>query len=139
MLNTFSQSSPSTHATPVMLVDTTEDPTSVSIITSALDRLNISERARMLGRLLPSVGPLGLAVVAGGAFAKYVTQSRLPDIAVSDEDAAHTTPSQLSDVVRYIQQSDPQLFRGLLALIGCSDSKPDQALRDWSHLEAQPC
>jgi hypothetical protein len=122
-----------------MLVDSTEDPTSVSIIASALDRLNISERARMLGRLLASVGPLGLAVVAGGAFAKYVTQSRLPDISVSIEDAAHTTRSQLSDVVRYIQQSDPQLFRGLLALIGCCDSKPDETLRDWSQLAAEPC
>src|SRR4051812_24055802 len=106
MLNPHATPSTS-HVAPLLFVDSTEDPTSVSIITSALDRLNISQRARMLGRLLASVGPLGLAVVAGGAFAKYVTQSRLPDIAVSDEDAAHTTPSELSDVVRYVQQSDP--------------------------------
>src|SRR5262249_1269573 len=108
-------------------------------ITSALDRLNISERARMLGRLLASVGPLGLAVIAGGAFAKYVTQSRLPEVPVSDEDAAHATSSQLSDLVRYIQQSDPQLFSGLLPLIGCEGAAPEALLRDWHQLSAQPC
>src|SRR5262249_27401104 len=123
---------------PLSVMDTGDDPASVSVITSALDRLNISERARMLGRLLASVGPLGLAVIAGGAFAEYVTQSRGPEVPVTDEDAAHATHSQLSDLVRYIQQSDPQLFSGLLSLIGCEGDKTG-ALRDWAALSPEPC
>src|SRR5258708_4833742 len=90
-----------------------------AIIVAAFDRLNITERARMLGRLLASVGPLGLAVLGEGAFAKYVTHSRLPEVPVSDEDAAHATPSQLSELVRYVQQSDPQSISRLLNMIGC--------------------
>src|SRR5437870_4963052 len=89
------------------------------VIAAAFDHLNITERARMLGRLLASVGPLGLAVLGEGAFAKYVTHSRLPEVPVSDEDAAHATPSQLSELVRYVQQSDPQSISRLLNLIGC--------------------
>jgi len=124
--------------TPVPFVDTAEDAASIpAIIARAFDRLDISERARMLGRLLASVGPLGLAVVGGGAFAKYVTHSRLPEVPVSDEDAAHATTSQLSDLVRYVQQSDPQLLSCLLALIGCDPADSEGSASKWM-MSAQP-
>ena len=84
------------------------------IVAAAFDRLNIRLRARMLGRLLASVGPLALAVVGGGAFAKYVAQARWPEVPVSFEDAARATSGQIYDIVRYVQQSNPQLFSHLL-------------------------
>jgi hypothetical protein len=87
------------------------------IVAAAFDRLNIRLRARMLGRLLASVGPLALAVVGGGAFAKYVTQARWPEVPVSFEDAARATSSQIYDIVRYVQQSNPQLFSHLLDIL----------------------
>lgn len=87
------------------------------IVAAAFDRLNIRLRARMLGRLLASVGPLALAVVGGGAFAKYVTQARWPEVPVSFEDAARATSSQIYDIVRYVQQSNPQLFGHLLDIL----------------------
>lgn len=91
------------------------EPTSVpAIVTAAFARLNVRRRARMLGRLLASVGPLALAVVGGGAFAKYVAQARLPEIPVSLDDAARATSGQIYDLVRYVQQSNPQLFAHLL-------------------------
>ena len=68
----------------------------------------------MLGRLLASVGPLALAVVGGGAFAKYATHARWPEIPVSIEDAARATSGQINELVRYIEQSNPQLFNHLL-------------------------
>lgn len=82
-------------------------------VVSQFSSLTVNERARVLGRLLSSVGPLALAVVGDGAFAKYVRLSRLPEIPVSFEDAARTTVSQISDLVRYVQQSDPQVFTRL--------------------------
>src|SRR2546430_11240279 len=85
------------------LPDTAQLPANV---VSQFNNLTINERARMLGRLLSSVGPLALAVVGEGAFAKYVKLSRLPEIPVSFEDAARTTVSQIADLVRYVQQSD---------------------------------
>ena len=88
-----------------------------AIVAGAFVRLNLRARARMLGRLLASVGPLALAVVGGGAFAKYVTHARLPEIPVSFEDAALATSTQISELVRYVQQSNPQLFSQLLHML----------------------
>jgi hypothetical protein len=87
------------------------------IVAAAFDRLNVRMRARMLGRLLAAVGPLALAVVGGGAFAKYVAQARWPEVPVSFEDAARATSSQIYDIVRYVQQSNPQLFGHLLDVL----------------------
>jgi len=103
------------------------DAAPVPAIVGAYDRLDISERARVLGRLLSSVGPLGMAVVAGGAFSKYVTQSRLPEIQVAFEDAARATLRQFAELVRYVQQSDPESFMRLLTMLG-RDSKTSAAL-----------
>jgi len=88
-----------------------------AIIAGAFGRLNVRLRAQMLGRLLASVGPLALAVVGGGAFAKYVTQARWPQIPVSLADAARATPGQVHELVRYVQQSNPQLFGQLLDVL----------------------
>jgi hypothetical protein len=71
----------------------------------------------MLGRLLASVGPLALAVVGGGAFAKYVAQARWPEIPVTFEDAARATSGQIHDIVRYVEQSNPQVFSHLLDVL----------------------
>ena len=92
-------------------------PTLPVIVAACFDRLALRQRARMLGRLLASVGPLALAVVGGGAFAKYATHARLPELPVSLEDAALATSSQVQEIVRYIEQSDPQLFNNLLGLL----------------------
>jgi hypothetical protein len=104
---------------------TTEDPAQRHgaspalpvIVAACFDRLALRQRARMLGRLLASVGPLALAVVGGGAFAKYATFARLPEVPVSLEDAALATSAQVQEIVRYIEQSNPQLFNNLLGLL----------------------
>jgi hypothetical protein len=88
-----------------------------AIVAEAFVRLSLRQRARMLGRLLASVGPLALAVVGGGAFAKYVAQARWAEIPVSIEDAARATSGQVYEVVRYVQQSNPQLFGHLLDIL----------------------
>ena len=123
---------------PLMFASAPDDDSSLAaIIAAAFDGLNIPERAQMLGRLLSSVGPLGLAVIGGGAFAKYVTQSRLPEVPVSDEDAAHATPCQLSELVRYVEQSDPQSISRLLDMIGFNSASPG-ALDSRPILSTQP-
>jgi hypothetical protein len=92
-------------------------PTLPVIVAACFDRLALRQRARMLGRLLASVGPLALAVLGGGAFAKYATHARLPEIPVSLEDAALATSGQVQEIVRYIEQSNPQLFNNLLEIL----------------------
>jgi hypothetical protein len=71
----------------------------------------------MLGRLLASVGPLALSVVSGGVFAKYIVQARLPEVPVSLEDAGRATAEQVYELVRYVQQSNPQVLNQLLNLL----------------------
>lgn len=76
-------------------------------VADAFGRLNLRLRARMLGRLLASVGgSLALAVIGGGAFAKYLVVAT-SEIPVSLEDAARATWGQIYDLVRYVQQSNP--------------------------------
>jgi hypothetical protein len=56
-----------------------------AIVAGAFERINIRLRARMLGRLLASVG-----------------------------DAARATGAQVHELVRYVQQSNPQLLNQLV-------------------------
>ena len=88
-----------------------------AIMVSAFGKLNLERHARLLGRLLGSVGPLALAVVGGGVFAKYLRNARWPEVPISFEDAARATSSQVHDLVRYAEQSNPHLVNSLLAAL----------------------
>jgi len=92
-------------------------PVLAAVVANAFGRLNSKLRARMLGRLLTSVGPLALTVVSGGAFAKYVRHARWSEIPVSMDDAARATSSQVYELARYVQQADPQLFGQVLDVL----------------------
>ena len=89
-------------------------PAIAAITFSKVDNV---QRTRLLGSLLGSVGPLALAVVGGGVFAKYLRHARWPEIPVSLEDAARATSSQVYELVRYVEQSNPHLIAGLLAAL----------------------
>lgn len=82
-------------------------------VADTLTRASVGLRARMLARLLRSVGLLALAVIANGAFAKHVIRAT-SEISVSIEDAARATWDQIYELVRYVQQSHPRRFEQLL-------------------------
>ena len=86
-------------------------------LANAFGKLDLERRARLLGRLLSSVGPLALAVIGGGAFAKYLRNARWSEIPISLDDAARATSNQVYELARYVKQSDPQLVHGLLAAL----------------------
>jgi len=89
-----------------------ESPREVSAATiaDAMSRLHLAERARLLSRLVAGVGVLALAVVSGGAFARYAAVARQSDFVVTLEDAARATRTQVCELVRYVQQSNPELI-----------------------------
>lgn len=96
-----------------------KDPTKATlsvptIVASTFGKLDLKQRAPLLGRLLGSVGPLALAVIGGGVFAKFLPNARLPVVPVSFEDAALATSSQVYELVRYVEQSNPNLLDGVL-------------------------
>jgi hypothetical protein len=88
-----------------------------AVVASVFSKLNLERRARLLGRLLGSVGPLALVVVGGGVFAKYLRNARWSEVPVSLEDAARATWSQVHDLARYAEQSNPHLVDGLLSML----------------------
>jgi hypothetical protein len=107
------------HPPPVPAADPRGDdkPSLPAIVANAFVRLDVGARARLLGRLLAPLGPSALAAAAGGAFAKYVTNTRLPLVPVTLEDAARATAAQVADVARAIRQTNPQMFERLLDLL----------------------
>jgi len=88
-----------------------QDAVTPAVWASAFLKLDIQGRVRVLGRLLGLLGPLALAVVAGGAFVKYVRFARATVVPISIEDAARATASQVQDLVRYVHQSHPRILR----------------------------
>ncbi len=87
------------------------------LVANIFTKLRLAQRARVLRRLLMSVGPLALAVLGGGAFAKFVAQARWPRLTVSLEDAARVTSSQVVELVRYVEQSNPQALQQLIVVL----------------------
>ena len=71
----------------------------------------------MLRCLLQPVGPMALAVLGGGAFAKYIAQARLPGMSISLDDAARITSNQVYELVRYIEQSNPLAMQQVLTVL----------------------
>jgi len=92
-----------------------------TIVASRFGKFDIGLRARLLGRLLASVGPLALKVVGGGVFAKYVQHARSPEIPVSFEDVVRTTSTQMCDLVHYVEQSNPNLVEELSTALSLND------------------
>jgi len=98
-------------------IDAKERSSIAAIVASAFGKFDIALRARLLSRLLGSVGPLALAVVGGGVFAKYLRHARWSEIPVTLEDAARATSNQVYDLVRYVEQSNPHVIDALLAAL----------------------
>jgi hypothetical protein len=88
-----------------------------AVVASAFARAGVALRAHVLRRLLGAVGPLALTVVGGGAFAKYLRQPRWPELPVSLDDAAQATSAQVYDLVRYVEQSNPDVVAQVLTAL----------------------
>jgi hypothetical protein len=88
-----------------------------AIVASAFTRLRLAHRVRVLRRLLMSVGPMALTVLGGGVFAKYALQARWPRMSISLEDAARVTSSQVYELVRYVEQSNPQVLQQVVTVL----------------------
>ena len=86
------------------------------VVANAFTRLRLVERVRLLQGLLRPVGPMALAVLGGGAFAKYVAYARWPQLSVSLDDAGRVTFSQVHELVRYLEQSNPVVLQQVLAV-----------------------
>ena len=103
--------------TPLQISEPREAQSLADIVASAFTRLRIAERARVLRCLLQPVGPMALAVLGGGVFSKYIAQARLPRMSISLDDAARVSASQVHELVRYIEQSNPVAIQQALLVL----------------------
>jgi hypothetical protein len=128
-------------ALPQTLVDNIAAREKVSlsaIVARSFAKFDVALRARVLGRLLASVGPLALKVVGGGVFAKYVRHARSPEIPVSYEDAARATSTQVRDLVHYVEQSNPDVVEELSTALSLNDGAITSASTSISHCDQRP-
>jgi hypothetical protein len=72
-------------------------------------------RMRVLAQLLPYVGTMALLVIGNGAFARFAAASPPAVAPVTSKEAAEVDPDTIADLVRYLEQRDPQLPRRVLA------------------------
>src|SRR2546429_1463413 len=88
-----------------------------ALMCDAVVKAGPNKRASLLSRLLVAVGPLALAVIADGAFAKYLMKARGKELAVSVDDATGATWGQIFDVVQYVAQADPRFVQQVWAVL----------------------
>lgn len=87
------------------------------LVAGVFAKLRLAQRVRVLRRLLMSVGPMALAVLGSGAFAKFVVEARWPRMSISLDDAARVTSSQMFELVRYVEQSNPQALQQVMVIL----------------------
>jgi hypothetical protein len=109
-----------------------------AMVARSFVKFDVALRARLLGRLLASVGPLALKVVGGGVFAKYVRHARSPEIPVSYEDAARATSSQVRDLVQYVEQSNPNVVEELSTALSLNDGAITSPGTSSGHRDQRP-
>ena len=112
------------HSTAIQLPQTLSDVVAQdesqslpAVVASAFTKLGLALRARVLRRLLMPIGPMALTVLGGGVFAKYAAQARWPRMSVSLEDAARVTSSQVFELVRYLEQSNPHVLQQVMVVL----------------------
>jgi hypothetical protein len=109
-----------------------------AMVARSFVKFDVALRARLLGRLLASVGPLALKVVGGGVFAKYVRHARSPEIPVSYEDAGRATSSQVRDLVQYVEQSNPNVVEELSTALSLNDGAITSLGTSIGHCDQRP-
>lgn len=94
-----------------------EAPSLPMLVAGIFTKLRLAQRVRVLRRLLMPVGPMALAVLGGGAFVKFVAQAHWPRMSISLADAARVTSNQIYELVRYVEQSNPQTLHQVVAVL----------------------
>jgi hypothetical protein len=89
-------------------------PVQMSVIFA---KAGLSLRMSLLNCLLKSVGPLALAVVCGGSFARYLERTRWKEVSVSVDEAAGISAGHIQELARYVEQSNPHIIEQVAGIL----------------------
>lgn len=87
------------------------------IVSQLYDRAGIRSRISLLACMLRRVTPKAAAVIAAGAFLPCFTRTGWRETAVTVDDAIAATTSQVADLARYAEQSDPGVIDQICQLL----------------------
>lgn len=88
-------------------------------VSGAFARLGLAPRIRVLAHLIQPIGPLALAVLGKGVFAKYARAESWSGMPLTVAEAARVTPEHVYELVRYLEQSDPRFLRRVIVDLAC--------------------
>jgi hypothetical protein len=93
----------------------------VPVLVAALyDEAPAPLRQRLLNHLLGPVGPLALAALAAGAFARLLPQGRWSSVQVQLDDVLNISPDQVLALASYVEQKSPELLWRLPEILASS-------------------
>lgn len=106
-------------------VAVTADVSAESPVPSLLARLyaqsSLAVRRKLVSSLLGVTGPLALAALADGRFARFLLRSSADRIVVTLEDARRLSEAQVLALARYAWEASPQVFGRLAQVLQAED------------------
>ena len=81
----------------------------------------LAARRRIVASLIGVAGPLALAALADGRFARFLFQSTTDAIRVSFEDVRRLTEGQVPALARYAWEASPEVFDSLAQALTAED------------------
>jgi hypothetical protein len=88
------------------------------LVASLYDAAPQPMRVRLLARLLRPVGPLALAAIAAGAFARLLPRDHWAAVIPTLDDVASISADHVFELTRYIEQKSPELLGQIPELLG---------------------
>lgn len=100
----------------------TSDESPVPSLTARLfSESTFAARRRIVSMLVGVAGPLALAALADGRFARFLLQSTSDAIKVSFEDVRRLTEGQVLALARYAWEASPEVFESLAQALAAED------------------
>ena len=89
---------------------------------------SLAVRRKLVGCLLATAGPLAIAALAEGRFARALWRSSSAAFAVSIEDVLRLTEGQVLALARYAWEASPEAFSRLAELLQAEDPMATRSL-----------
>jgi hypothetical protein len=92
-----------------------------SLVARLFAQSTTAVRGRVVACLLAALGPLALAALAEGRFARLLLGSSTDVLAVSMEEAQRLTEGQVLALARYAWEASPEVFTRLAQVLQAED------------------